>query len=136
MGSTRPSTWVTSPILEAAQHMDDRIHFADVGEELIAQPFAFRRAAHQAGNVDEFELSLDHAGALRDLGDLLQARVRDGHAADIGLDRAKGVIGRLRRRRFGERIEQGGLADIRQPDDTATKTHSNPLEARCAGPNR
>src|SRR6185436_7510008 len=58
--------------------------------------------------------------------------------ADIGLDRAERIIGRLRRRRLGQRVEQGGLADIRQPDDSATKAHS--LSRRCdwggAGPAR
>ena len=45
--------------LEAAQHMDDRIHLADVGEELVAEPFALACAAHQAGDVDELDLGLD-----------------------------------------------------------------------------
>ena len=46
-------------ILEAAQHMDDRVDLADVAEELVAEPFALRRAAHQAGDVDEGELGRD-----------------------------------------------------------------------------
>jgi hypothetical protein len=33
--------------------VDDRIDFADIAEELVAQPFALARAAHEAGNVDE-----------------------------------------------------------------------------------
>ena len=56
-------------------------------------------------------------------GDLLQARIGHRDPADIGLDRAERIIGRLRRRRLGQRVEQGGLADIRQPDDPATKAH-------------
>ena len=43
-------------ILEAAQHMRDRIDLADMAEELVAEPLALRRAAHQARDVDEFEL--------------------------------------------------------------------------------
>ena len=46
-------------VLEAAQHVDDRVDLADVAEELVAEAFAVRGAAHQAGNVDEFELGLD-----------------------------------------------------------------------------
>ena len=45
--------------LEAAQHMDDRVDLADVAEELVAEALALRGAAHQPGNVDEFELGLD-----------------------------------------------------------------------------
>ncbi len=45
-------------ILEAAQHMDDRVDLADVAEELVAEAFALRRAAHEAGDVDEGKLGL------------------------------------------------------------------------------
>ncbi len=38
-------------VLEAAQHMRDGVDLADIGEELVAQPFALRRAAHQAGDI-------------------------------------------------------------------------------------
>ena len=40
-------------VLEAAHHMGDGVDLADVGEELVAEPLAFRGAAHQAGDVDE-----------------------------------------------------------------------------------
>ena len=42
-------------ILEAAHHMGDRVAFANIGEKLIAEPFAFRGAAHEPGDVDEGE---------------------------------------------------------------------------------
>src|SRR3546814_5112071 len=62
-------------ILETAQDMDDRIDLADIAEELVAQPFALRRAAHQAGDIDEGELGRDdllarseeHTSALQSL---------------------------------------------------------------------
>ncbi len=38
-------------ILEAAQHMDDGIDFADIAQELVAQTFAFGRAAYEAGDI-------------------------------------------------------------------------------------
>ena len=40
-------------ILETAQHMGHGIDFADIGQELVAQAFAFGGAAHQAGDVDK-----------------------------------------------------------------------------------
>ena len=40
-------------IFKAAQHVDDGIHLADVGEKLIAKAFAFGRTAHEAGDIDE-----------------------------------------------------------------------------------
>ena len=115
--------------LEAAQHMDDRIDLADVGEELVAEALALRGAAHQPGDVDEGELRLDDLGRAGDLGDLGEARIGHGDLADIRLDRAERIIRRLRRRRLGQRVEQGRLADVRQPDDAAAETHVRNLLA-------
>ena len=52
-----------------------------------------------------------------------QTRIRHGHVADIGLDRAERIIRRLRRRSLGQGVEQRRLADIGQPDDAAFETH-------------
>ena len=109
--------------LEAAQDMDDRIDLADVGEELVAEPFALAGAAHQPGNVDELDLGLDLLRRFGDAGDLVEPLVGHRDAADIGLDRAEGIIGRLRRGGFGQRIEKGRFADVRQADDAAAKAH-------------
>ena len=40
-------------VLEAAHDMGDGVAFADIGEELVAEPLALRGAAHEAGDVDE-----------------------------------------------------------------------------------
>ena len=111
--------------LEAAQDVDDGVDLADVGEELVAEALALRGAADEAGNVDELELGLDLAGRPGDLGDPVEPRIGHRDPPDIGLDRAERIIGRLRRRGLGQRVEQGRLADIRQPDDPAAKTHSS-----------
>ena len=110
-------------ILEAAQHMDDGVHLADIAEELVAQAFTRGGTAHEAGNVHERQLRLDDLGAARDLGDGIQPRIGHRDLADIRLDRAERIVRRLRRLRFRQRVEQGGLADIGQPDDTAFETH-------------
>ena len=110
-------------VFEAAQHMGDGIHFADIGKELVAQPFAFRRAAHQAGNVDEADACGNDLGGFGDRGKFVEARVGHGHVTDIRLDRAKGIIRRLRRRGLGQRVEQRRFADIGQPDNAAFEPH-------------
>ena len=120
--------------LEAAQNVDDRVDLADVAEELVAEPFAGRGAAHEPGDVDEFELGLDLLGRFGDLPDAIETRIRHGDSADVRLDRAERIIGRLRRRRLGQRVEQGGLADIRQPDDSATKAHDFSLSPMGSAP--
>ena len=63
---------------------------------------------------------------LADRRQRLQARIGHRHAADIGLDRAERIIGRLRRRRRGQGVEQGRFADIGQTDDAAIETHQVP----------
>ena len=110
-------------VLETAQHMDDRVDFADVAQELVAQAFALARTAHETRDIDEAQLGRDDLGAAGNRRQLIKPRIRYADLADIGLDRTERIIRRLRRLRFGQRIEQGALADIGQADDTATKTH-------------
>jgi hypothetical protein len=56
----------------------------------------------------------------------IAAMVQRGRArrlADIGFNRAERIVRRLRCCRFGQCIEQGGLAHIGESDDTAFKAH-------------
>jgi len=109
-------------VFEAAHHVGDGVGLADVGEELVAQAFTFRRARYQAGDVDEFHGGGDDLFGLDDLGQGIQARVGHGHDAAVRLDGAEGEV--LRRDAgFGEGVEQGGLADIGQADDAAVESH-------------
>ena len=103
--------------------MDDRVDLADIAEELVAQPLALARSLHEARDVDEGELGLDDFGRAGDPRDLAQPFVRHCDLADIGLDRAKRIVRRLRCLGFGQRVEQRRLADIRQPYDPAAKAH-------------
>ncbi len=51
-------------------------------------------------------------------GQLVQAIVGHVDDADVGLDGAKGKIGRLRFARTGYSVEESGLADVGQADDS------------------
>src|SRR3546814_16833717 len=93
-------------ILETAQDMDDRIDFADVAEELVAEPFALRRAAHEAGDVDEGELRRDDLLAARDAGQLVEPRIGDRAVADFRTDRAAGMVDR-KSSVWGKRVSVG-----------------------------
>ena len=106
-GSIEPSTWVMSAVLEAAQDVDDGIDLADVGEELVAEALAFRGAAHQAGDIDEFQAGGDGLDRLADLGQYMKARVGHADAADVRFDGAERVVRRLGRGGGGQRVEQG-----------------------------
>jgi hypothetical protein len=67
--------------LEAAQHVDDGVHLADVGEELVAEALALAGAADQAGDVDELDLGLDLLRRLGDRGDSVEPIVRNRDSA-------------------------------------------------------
>src|SRR5690606_41992187 len=74
----RPSDLV---VLEAAQHMHDGIDLADVGEELVAQPFSLGRASDEAGDIDKGDAGRDdflRSCRRRDL-DRKSTRVNSSH---------------------------------------------------------
>ena len=83
-------------VVEAAQHMNDGICFADVSQELVAQAFALRRALHQAGNVNNLHRSGDNALRIAYLSQLVESLVGHGYHADVWFDGAKWEISRLR----------------------------------------
>src|SRR5690606_38286224 len=64
-----------------------------------------------------------------DFSQFFKPRLRHRDFADVRLDGAKRIVRRLRGRRLRQRIEQGGLADVRQPDDAALESHDYPLTA-------
>ena len=53
-------------VVEAAHDVRDRVGLADVGEELVAEPFALRRAGDESGDVDELDGRRQHLLRLRD----------------------------------------------------------------------
>jgi hypothetical protein len=52
----------------------------------------------------------------------IEARVRDRHHTDVGINGAERVVFRLNTR-LCEGIEQGGLADVGQSNDAAFDAH-------------
>ena len=110
-------------VLETAHDMGDRVAFADGGEKLVAEPLALRGAAHQAGDVDEGQARRDDLLRVGDARQNLQPRIGHRDVADVRLDGAEGVVGRLRRGGLGERIEERRLAHVRQADDAAFEAH-------------
>ena len=110
-------------ILETAQDIGHGVDLADIGQELVAQPFPLRGAADQARDIDEIHARRDDFLGACDLRQFHQARFGHGDLAHVRLDRAERIIRRLRRRRLGERVEEGRLADIGQADDAAFEAH-------------
>ena len=94
-------------IFKTTQYMGNGIDFANIAKKLIAQPFAFRRPAHQAGNIDKAQTRRNTIGRGGNFSQIIQPFVGHGHIADIRLNSTKRKIGGLRAGGFGQRIEQG-----------------------------
>ena len=105
-------------VLEAATDLDDGIDFADVAEELIAEPLPFAGPFDDAGDVDELDRRGDDFLRNDVFRDPLQAAV--GHADDafVGLDGTKRIVRALGRFRTGESVKERAFAHVGQPDDT------------------
>ena len=99
-------------VFKAAHHLHDRVGFADIGEELVAQARAFRRAFHQAGDVDKLDRRWDQFLRARDLRKHREPRIRHADDADVRVDRTKWVIGCLRLAGAGYSIEECRFTDI------------------------
>ena len=103
-------------VLKAADHMDDGVHFPDVGKELVAEPLAFGRALDEAGDVDEFDGSRHHAFRVVQLRQKIEALIRHRDDAHVGLDGAERIVRGLRPR-VRDGIEQRALPDVGKADD-------------------
>ena len=117
-------------ILEAADHVHDRVHLADVGEELVAEALALARALDQAGDVEELDRRGHGALGLHDPGERVEPRVGDLHDAGVRFDRGEGIV-RHQRAGGGERVEEGGLADVGKADDA--EAEHRPIGERGTG---
>jgi hypothetical protein len=91
-------------IFETAHDVCDRIGFADVREELVAEPLALRRARHQPRDVDELHGCRNHLRRFHDAGQYVESRIRHRHDADVRVDGAEGIVLRRDLGR-GQRIE-------------------------------
>ena len=117
-------------VLEAANDMGDRVAFPDVGEKLVTEAFALRGAADKTRDVDEGETCGNDLLRAGDLRQREQSRVGNGDVADIGLDRAERIIGRLGGSRLRQRVEERRFADIGQTHDAAFEAHgARPVDA-------
>ena len=105
-------------VVKATHHMDDGVALADVAEEFVAEACALTCALHEARDVHELHDGGGLLVGLPDLSQLVQPLVGHGHDAAVRLDGAEGIVCGLRVLGGGDGIEQSGLADVGQADDT------------------
>ena len=104
-------------VFKATNDVQNRITFADVGKELVTQTLALGCALHEAGDVDELD---DGGGGLLggvEIAQPLQTLIGHGNHTHIGVDGAESIVvgGNTG---VGDGIEQSGLANVGQSDDT------------------
>ena len=101
-------------VVEAAEHMDDSIGLADVGEEFVAESFAAAGAFDESRDVHYLDGGGDDAAfGFAQFAQLDQSLVGHGDDTHVRLD---GAEGKVRRLRFGaaQAVKQGRFAHIRQ----------------------
>mgnify|MGYP001377253430 CR=1 FL=1 len=101
---------------EAADDLQNGVHLADVGEELVAQPLALAGPLDDARDVHEPERRGNDLLRRDVLRDDVHPLVGDGHDPDVGLDGGEGIV-RGERAGLRERVEEGALADVGETDD-------------------
>jgi len=111
-------------VFEGAHDLADRVGFANVGEELVAQAFAFRSALDDACDVDEGDGGRHDLLRVHELGKHRQTVVRQRHDAGVRFDGGERIVFR-QHVVTGQCVEHGGLADVRQSDDSDSKRHGS-----------
>jgi len=107
-------------VVEAANHVDDRVHLPNVGEELVPQPFSLARSLHQSGDIQELDRRGDRLLRLHDVGEGIQARIGDGDDPGVRFNGCERIV-RHQGTRTGQGVEEGGFANVRQADDSEAK---------------
>ena len=104
-------------VVETAQHVQDGVRLADIGQELIPQAFAPAGALHEARDVDNLDRRGHDARGVNQLGQPCEPLVGHGDDAHVGFDGTKRKIRRLRLR-VRQAIKQGRLPHVGKPYDS------------------
>ncbi len=82
-------------VVEAAEHMQDGIGLADIGQELVAEAFSLRGALDEAGDVYDLDGRRNHRLGLAHLDEPGQTVIGNGDHTDVGFDCAERKVSRL-----------------------------------------
>jgi hypothetical protein len=100
----------------AAHDVRDRVGFANVAQEPVAESLAAMGVGHQPGDVVELDRVGRHLGGAHHLSHPVEPWVGDRHHRHVGLDGGERVVGGLGGA-SGEGVEQRRLAGVGQTDD-------------------
>ncbi len=88
-----------------------------LARNLFPRPAPVEAPSTRPAIVDELDRRGDELGRTAHLAEHLEPFVRHGHDADVRIDRAKGVVRRLRLAGAGDGVEEGGFAHVGESDD-------------------
>ena len=80
-------------VVKTADHVDNGVHFTDVGQELVAQALAFGCAFYKSCNVHELDNGRSGFFRVIHFSELVQTRVRNRHYAYIWVNGTERIIG-------------------------------------------
>ena len=83
-------------VVEAAEHVQYGIAFADICEELVAQALPAAGTLHQAGDVHDIHRGGYGPLGMADFGEDVEPAVGHVGAPEVGFDGAEGEVGALR----------------------------------------
>ena len=106
-------------VVEATEHMDDRVRLADVSQELVAKSLAVAGTLYQSGYIDYLHRGgYDTALGVAELTQTVQTLVGNSDHTEVRFDSTEGKIGGLRLG-VAQTVKQGGFAHVRQSYYTA-----------------
>ena len=97
--------------------MQNGIHLADIGKELVAKTLAAARAADKTGNVHKFHHRRGDLLGIVHLRKAVKPCIGHGHDTHVGADGAEGIVCRIRAG-IGQSIEKSGFSDVGKSHDT------------------
>ena len=109
-------------VIKRAHHLRDCVCLTNIRQELIPQPLTLRGTLHNTRNINERDGRGQNTLRPENLGEPVQAGIRQVHHTNIRLNRSERVVSR-QHRVAGERVEQGGLAHVRKTDNADSQSH-------------
>ena len=109
-------------IVEATKNVDNGICFADVGQELVAQPFALGSALDESGDVHDFHRRRDDALRVNQFREPVEPFVGYGDNAHVRFDGAEREVGRLSLS-VRKAVEKSGFSHVGKAYDATLKSH-------------
>ncbi len=102
--------------------MGNGVRFSNIGEELIAQAFAFRGAGDETGDIDKLHRRGDGVLGIDNGRQSIQARVGHRHDTGVWLDCAERKVFRVYTC-LGQGIKESRFTNVGQTDNTAFESH-------------